>query len=71
MDMKRMFNCEYVQQQAQQQHEFNQICQVQDSVKKLKDFLESTDKIEMPYQNMASLEFCSVIFDYMKNHGMM
>ncbi len=63
-----IFNGNYIQQQAQQQHHFEQIKQVQDTVKSLRDFLDGIDKIEPPYQSGASAEICAVLADYMRKH---
>ncbi len=65
--MNNLFNYNYIQQQAKQHHE-QQIYNVTDAAKKLKDFLDSTDKIEPQYQNMASAEFCAVLLDYFQKH---
>lgn len=67
MYMNNMFNYDYIQQQAQKYHN-EQVHNVADAVNKLKDFLDSTDKIEPQYQNIASTEFCAVMFDYMQRH---
>jgi len=64
-----IWNQDYIQQQAQQQHHNEQLYNVADAVKKLKDFLDSTDKIEPQYQNMASAEFCTVLLDYFQKHN--
>lgn len=66
--ISNIWNYDYVQQQAQQHHN-EQIWNVADSVKKLKDFLDSTDKIEPEYQNMASVEFCALLMDYFQKHS--
>ena len=71
MDLNQMFNYEHILQQAQKNHHFEQVYQVQDSAKKLKDFLESTDKIDQSYQYMASIEFCAIVYEHIKKHGMM
>ena len=63
-----MFNQQYVQQQAQQMHHIQQVKQVQDTAKALKDFLDGLDKIELPYQNAASAEFCAIVWDYIRKH---
>ena len=63
-----IFNQQYIQQQAQQQHHFQQVKQVQDTAKALKDFLDGLDKIELPYQNAASAEFCAIAWDYIHKH---
>lgn len=59
-----MFNCQYIQQQAQEKH-FTQIAKVQQSANKLKDFLDSTDEIEPEYRNEALKEFCAIIGYYL------
>ena len=69
MYINNIFNQQYIQQQAQQQHHYEQMYHVADSVKKLKDFLDSTDKIELQYRDMASTEFCAVLFDYLQKHN--
>lgn len=63
-----IWNRDYIQQQAQKYHN-EQVQNVTDSVKKLKDFLDSTDKIEPQYQNMASEQFCAVLLDYLQKHN--
>lgn len=65
-----IFDYNYIRQQTRQQHHNYQVFQVQDTVKKLNDFLDSLDKIESDYQNMASYEMCAVLFNYAKRHGM-
>lgn len=67
-ELYRIFNQNYVQQQAQQQHHLQQVKQVQDTAKALKDFLDGLDKIELPYQNTASAEFCAIVWDYICKH---
>ena len=69
MNMNEMFNYDYISQQAQQEHHQKQIKQVLESAQKLKDFLDSTDNIEPPYQNMASAEFCAILLAYMNRYG--
>lgn len=63
-----IFNQSYIQQQIQQQHHVEQVKQVEDTVKALKDFLDGIDKIEPPYQNGASAEICIVLADYIQKH---
>ena len=63
-----MWNYNYIQQQAQQQHHLQQVKQVQDTAKALKDFLDGLDNIELPYQNAASAEFCAIVRDYIRRH---
>lgn len=59
----------YIQQQAQQHHQ-NQIIQVADSARKLKDFLDSVDKVDPSYQGALTAECCGVLLDYAKKHNM-
>lgn len=64
-----IWNHDYIQQQAQQQHHYEQMYHVADAGKKLKDFLDSIGKIEPQYREMASAEFCAVLFDYFQKHN--
>lgn len=41
-----IWNYDYIRQQAQAEHHFSQVKQVQDTAKALSDFLDSCDKIE-------------------------
>lgn len=61
-----MFNHQYIE---QQQNHINQIIEVQKSAKALKDFLDSFDKIQPKYQQMATSEYCAILFDYFKKHN--
>lgn len=63
-----IFNYQYIQQQAQEHH-FSQIFEVQKSVKALKDFLESFDKIEPNYHQLANNEYCTILVEYFRKHG--
>ncbi len=69
MDMDKIFDHNYISQQAQQERHKEQVKQVIDSARKLKDFLDSTDNIDPQYQSMANNEFCAILFDYLKKHG--
>lgn len=69
MYINNIFNQQYIQQQAQQQHHYKQLHHVADAVRKLKDFLDSTDNIEPQYREMASAEFCAVLLDYLQKHN--
>ena len=69
MYINNIFNQQYIQQQAQQQNHYEQIYNVTDAGKKLKDFLDSIDKIEPQYREMASAEFCAVLLDYLQKHN--
>lgn len=65
-----MFNEQYIQQQASIQHHNQQVYEVQKSVKALRDFLNSADNIEPAYQQMASTEYCAVMIEYFRKHGL-
>lgn len=67
MNMNNIFNYDYIQQQAQQHHN-QQVYNVTEAARKLKDFLDSTDDIELQYQEMAVSEFCTVMMDYIQRH---
>lgn len=69
MYINNIFNQQYIQQQAQQQHHYEQIYHVADAVKKLKDFLDSTEKIEPQYRQMAIIDFCAVLAEYDQKHN--
>lgn len=64
-----ILNRDYIQQQIQTHH-INQVYEVQKSAKALQDFLDSVDKIEPNYQQMVSVEYCKILADYFKKHGM-
>ena len=63
-----MFNQQYIHQQAQQQHHIQQVKQIQDTAKALKDFLDGADKIDPSYQAAANAEFCAIVWDYIRKH---
>lgn len=63
-----LFNYQYIQQQAQQHHN-NQVVEIQKCAKALRDFLDSIDKIEPSYQQMASAEFSAIILEYIRKHS--
>lgn len=63
-----IWNYNYIQQQAQMQHHFSQVKQVQDTAKALYDFLDGCDKIEPAYQQQAMAEFCGAIAAYLDKH---
>lgn len=67
-----IFNRQYIQQQAslQQQNHVSQVMEVQKSAKALRDFLDSSDKIQPAYQQMASAEYCAILCDYFRKHNM-
>ena len=60
-----IWNYDYIQQQAQMQHHFSQVKQVQDTAKALSDFLDGCDKIEPAYQQQAM----AVIAAYFNKHN--
>lgn len=67
-----ILNRQYIQQQAiQQQNHINQVIEVQKSAKALKDFLDGTDNIHPAYQQMATEEYCAVLYEYMRKHNKM
>ncbi len=59
-----IWNTQYIQQIAAQQNHNNQIEEVKKSVKALKDFLESSVKIQPQYQQMAMEAYCAVLTEY-------
>ena len=63
-----MFNHQYIAQQ--QQNHVNQIIEVQKSAKALKDFLDGFDKIQPEYQQIATNEYCTILFNYFKKHNL-
>ena len=66
-----IFNQSFIEAQLRQHHHKDQIMKSVDCANKLKDFLDSTDKIDPAYQNMALDQCCLVIGNYMKRHGML
>ena len=64
-----LFNQQYIQRQAQEYH-INQFCQVQNSARKLKDFLDSCDNIDPAYQLAACQEFSAILADYFAKQAM-
>ena len=64
-----IWNYDYIQQQAQMQHHFSQVKQVQDTAKAPSDFLDGCDKIDPAYQQQAMAEFCAVIAVYFNKHN--
>ncbi len=67
-ELYKIFNYDYIHRQNQQMHHFQQVKQVQDTAKALKDFLDGIDKIKPPYQDAASAEFCAILCQYINNH---
>lgn len=59
----------YIQQQTQQQYYQNQIQQVMEAAHKLKDFLDSVDKVDPAYQEALTAACCAVLADNAEKHG--
>ena len=64
----QMFDNSYIQRQAKQVHE-EQVENVQKSLHKLHDFLNSLDDIKPEYQNSASQVFCAEILNYLSRRS--
>lgn len=64
-----IWNYTYIQEQTKQQYDKSQALQTMDVANKLKAFLESMDKIDERYKNMATAECCAVLAQYAKSHG--
>ncbi len=65
-----IWNYNYIQQQERQNHHFKQVAQTIESANKLRDFLDSIDKVESAYQSQLVFEICGVLADYARKHGM-
>ena len=50
-----IWNYNYIQQQEQRNHHFKQVTQTIESAQKLRDFLDSIDKVEPAYQQQLVL----------------
>ena len=60
-----LWNWDYIrQQQMQAQYHQDQMNRVFDCTKKLKDFLDSMDKIDPAYRSMATAQMCAVLMDH-------
>lgn len=68
--MYNIWNYNYIKQQEQQNHHFKQVAQTMESVNKLRDFLDSVDKVEPAYRQQLDFEICGVLAGYAKKHGM-
>lgn len=66
-----IFDQSFIEAQLRQQHHNDQVMKLIDSANKLKDFLKSMDRVEPDYQMTALKQYCIVIGDYMKMHGML
>lgn len=69
--MYDIWNYNYIQQQAQQQHRQSQAYQVMETVQKLQEFLDSADKVEDPYREVMVAECCAVLLNHAKKHGLL
>ena len=65
-----IWNYDYIRQQAQMQHHFSQVKQVQNTAKALYDFLNGYDRIEPAYRQQATEEFCAILAAYFAKHSM-
>lgn len=65
-----IWNYDYITQQQQQYHQ-GQVIQVLDTVRKLQDFLDSADKVDVPYQSALAAECSAVLFAHMQKHNIM
>lgn len=66
-----IWNYNYIQQQAQQQHHQSQVYQVVETVRKLQEFLDSADKVEDHYKEVMVAECCAVLLNHAKKHGLL
>lgn len=64
-----IFNQSYIQEQLQKQHHNDQVMKALDCAKKLDDFMESMDKVEPEYQQLALSQCCLVLDQHMKKRG--
>ncbi len=64
-----IWNYNYIQQQEQRKHHFKQVVQTMESAQKLRDFLDSIDKVEPAYQQHLVFEICEVLNEYARKHG--
>lgn len=64
-----IWNYNFIEQQEQQQHHYQQVSQTIDCANKLRDFLDSVDKVEPAYQQQLAYELCGVLAGYAQKHG--
>lgn len=64
-----IFNQPFIEAQLRQQHRNDQILKSIDCANKLKELLDSIDKVEPAYQYIVLDQCCIVIGNYMKKHG--
>ena len=58
-----IWNWDYIQQQQAQYHQ-NQISQVFECTIKMREFLDSMDKVDPEYKSMAAAQVCTVLIEY-------
>lgn len=68
--LNNIWNYNYIQQQAQQQYHQQQVFQVADTARKLKEFLDSVDHVAPEYQGALNTECCAVLLDYAHKHNL-
>ncbi len=64
-----IWNYNYIQKQVDEQYRRNQMILSFDCAHKLKEFLDSVDKVDPQYQSQTAAECCAVLMDYAKRHG--
>lgn len=69
--MHNIWNYNYIQQQAQQQHHQSQVYQVTETACKLQEFLDSADKVDDAYKEVMTVECCAVLLSYAKKRGLL
>lgn len=65
-----IWNYSYIQQQEQERHHYQQVCQTINCANKLRDFLDSIDNVEPAYQQQLAFEMCGVLAEYAKKHNL-
>ena len=67
-ELYEIFNRQYIEEQIQrEQNHYDQINEIQKSVRALKDFLESSSKIQPTYRQNAFLQYCNVLNLFLNN----
>lgn len=69
-NFNNLWNYEFIRQQAQQNYHQNQVKQVIDTARKLQDFLDSSDKVDAPYQEALVAECCAVLINHARKHNL-
>ena len=64
-----MWNYNYIRQQAAEQYCSDQMYRSFDCAYKLKDFLDSVDKVDLQFQEHMMAECCAVLLEYARRHG--